>query len=154
PPELEDDRPVVCTSMFGVTTPCVTRARERLEALGYEVLVFHQTGIGGRSMEALIDAGVVNGVLDVTITELCAELVGGAWPAAPDRLEPAGRLGVPQVVSLGATDFVNVGPGASVPEPFRSRRLVAHSPSMSGMRLSADESTELGRVIARKLNVA
>ncbi len=87
--------------MWGVTTPCVTTARERLEELGYDVLVFHQTGTGGRSMEELIATGLVVGVLDVTTTELADELVGGIWPSGPERLETAGRLGIPQVVSLG-----------------------------------------------------
>ncbi len=89
--------------MWGVTTPCVTTARERLEELGYDVLVFHQTGTGGDSMEALIETGLVDGVLDVTPTELVGELAGGIWPAGPERLEVAGRLGIPQVVSLGGS---------------------------------------------------
>ena len=96
--------------MFGVTTPCVTTARERLEELGYEVLVFHATGAGGQSMEALAKDGFLAGVLDVTTTELADELVGGVLSAGPDRLEAAGAAGVPQVVSLGALDMVNFGP--------------------------------------------
>ena len=113
--------------MFGVTTPCVTRARERLEERGYEVLVFHATGTGGRAMEALVDAGYLRGVLDVTTTELCDELVGGVLSAGPDRLEAAGRAGLPQVVSLGALDMVNFGAprhrAAAVrgPQPLRAQ---------------------------------
>jgi uncharacterized protein (UPF0261 family) len=154
PPVLDEGRPLVCASMFGVTTPCVTRARERLEELGYEVLVFHQTGIGGRSMEALMEAGFVTAVLDVTTTELCDELVGGVWSAGPKRLESAGRLGLPQVVSLGALDMVNVGPASTIPERFRGRRLHEHTPAMSLMRTTAQECAELGRTIAHKLNAA
>ena len=93
--------PLIGATMFGVTTPCVTRARERLEELGYEVLVFHATGTGGRSMEALMKGGFITASLDVTTTELADELVGGVLSAGPDRLEAAGELGLPQVVSLG-----------------------------------------------------
>ena len=105
--------------MFGVTTPCVTHARERLEELGYEVLVFHATGAGGQSMEALVAGGFVAGVLDATTTELADELVGGVLSAGSDRLEAAGAAGVPQVVSLGALDMVNFGPRETVPAEVR-----------------------------------
>src|SRR5581483_7659856 len=117
-PTLEGAKPLITASMFGVTTPCVTRARERLEELGYEVLVFHQTGTGGQSMEELMRGGYVTASLDVTTTELCDELVGGVLPAYPGRLEAAGELGLPQVVSLGALDMVNFGPKETVPERF------------------------------------
>ena len=109
-PAADGDRPLIGATMFGVTTPCVTRARERLEELGYEVLVFHATGTGGQSMEALVRGGFLAGVLDVTTTELADDLVGGVLSAGPDRLEAAGELGLPQVVSLGALDMVNFGP--------------------------------------------
>ena len=105
----------IAATMFGVTTPCVTRARERLEELGYEVLVFHATGAGGQSMEALAADGFLAGVLDVTTTELADELVGGVLSAGPDRLEAAGEAGIPQVVSLGALDMVNFGPRETRP---------------------------------------
>jgi uncharacterized protein (UPF0261 family) len=153
-PAREGARPLVAASMFGVTTPCVTRARERLEQLGYEVLVFHQTGTGGESMEELARAGFVTGILDVTTTELCDELVGGVLPAYPKRLEVAGELGIPQVVSLGALDMVNFGPFETVPEQFRARNLYRHNPTITLMRTTPEESFELGRRIARKLNAA
>jgi uncharacterized protein (UPF0261 family) len=149
-----DTRPLVAASMFGVTTPCVTTARERLEELGYEVLVFHQTGTGGESMEELMKAGFVTASLDVTTTELCDELVGGVLPAHPERLEVAGKLGLPQVVSLGALDMVNFGPLESVPERFRGRNLYVHNPTVTLMRTSADECRELGRRIGAKLSRA
>ena len=114
-PQLGEDKPLVGASMFGVTTPCVTPARERLEELGYEVLVFHATGTGGESMEELMKGGFITAALDVTTTELADELAGGVFPAYPDRLEVAGRLGLPQVVSLGALDMVNFGPKDTVP---------------------------------------
>jgi uncharacterized protein (UPF0261 family) len=150
-PEPAESRPLIGASMFGVTTPCVTRARERLEELGYEVLVFHQTGTGGQSMEELVRAGFIKGVLDVTTTELCDELVGGVLAAHPTRLEVAGSLGVPQVVSLGALDMVNFGPKDTVPEAFKGRRLHVHNPSVTLMRTTPEECAELGRRIARKL---
>ena len=101
------DKPLVAATMFGVTTPCVERARETLERAGYEVLVFHATGNGGRAMESLIDEGLIAGVLDITTTELADELVGGFLTAGPERLTAAGRAGIPQVVSTGAIDMVN-----------------------------------------------
>ena len=153
-PDLGERRPIVVASMFGVTTPCVTAARERLEELGYEVLVFHQTGAGGGSMEALIEAGYVAGSLDVTTTELCDALVGGVLPAVPERVESAGRRGVPQVVSVGALDMVNFGPLETVPERFRERNLYVHNPTVTLMRTTPEECAELGRILARKLNAA
>jgi len=153
-PQLGDTRPLVGASMFGVTTPCVTVGRERLESLGYEVLVFHQTGTGGQSMEELVRAGFIKGVLDVTTTELCDELVGGVLRAHPKRLEVAGSLGIPQVVSLGALDMVNFGPMDSVPAEFRSRNLYVHNPTVTLMRTTPEECAELGRRVARKLNLA
>jgi uncharacterized protein (UPF0261 family) len=153
-PEVQGGRPLIGASMFGVTTPCVTTARERLEELGYEVLVFHQTGTGGQSMEELVRAGFIGGILDVTTTELCDELVGGVLPAHPGRLEVAGALGVPQVVSLGALDMVNFGPMDTVPDAFRERTLYVHNPSVTLMRTTPEECAELGRRVARKLNAA
>lgn len=153
PPALAE-RPTIAATMFGVTTPAVDAARERLEAAGYEVLVFHATGTGGRSMENLVDDGYVSGVLDLTTTELCDELVGGVLSAGPDRLEAAGRAGVPQVVSLGALDMVNFGPRDTVPERFEGRNLYVHNPTVTLMRTTPGETAELGRVIAEKLNDA
>jgi len=150
----DDVRPLIGATMFGVTTPCVTAARERLEALGYEVLVFHATGTGGRAMEGLIRSGFLVGVLDVTTTELADELVGGVLSAGPDRLTAAGALGIPQVVSLGALDMVNFGPRDTVPAEFRDRRLYEHNAAVTLMRTSVDECRELGRILARKLNAA
>jgi uncharacterized protein (UPF0261 family) len=145
---------LVGATMFGVTTPCVTEARKYLEERGYEVLVFHATGTGGRSMEALVNGGFLAGVLDVTTTELADELVGGVLSAGPDRLEAAGNHGLPQVVSLGALDMVNFGPMDTVPEKFKNRKLYKHNPTVTLMRTTPEECAELGRIIARKLNKA
>ncbi|KAI0656285.1 hypothetical protein C8Q70DRAFT_1013608 [Cubamyces menziesii] len=143
-------------TMFGVTTPAVTRARELLEQYGCTPYVFHATGAGGRAMEQLVDQGFFDGVLDLTTTELADELVGGVLSAGPHRLEAAARAGVPQVVSLGALDMVNFGPRASVPERFVSagRTLREHNTSVTIMRTTREECAELGRTIAHKLREA
>ena len=154
PPRVKGGKPLVGASMFGVTTPCVTAARERLEELGYEVLVFHATGTGGQSMEALMRDGFITASLDVTTTELADDLVGGVLSAGPDRLEAAGELGLPQVVSLGALDMVNFGPFESVPHEFRDRVLYKHNPTVTLMRTTPAECAELGRRIGRKLSQA
>ena len=110
--------------MFGVTTPCVERARETLERAGCEVLVFHATGNGGQAMESLIRDGLIAGVLDLTTTELADEHVGGFLSAGPDRLTAAGEAGIPQVVSTGALDMVNFYAPESVPAKFKDRTLL------------------------------
>jgi uncharacterized protein (UPF0261 family) len=153
-PEVEGGKPLVGATMFGVTTPCVTAGRERLEELGYEVLVFHATGTGGQSMEALMRSGFITASLDITTTELADDLVGGVLSAGPDRLEAAGQLGIPQVVSLGALDMVNFGPVETVPAEFRDRLLYKHNPTVTLMRTTAAECAELGRRIGRKLSAA
>ena len=147
-------KPLVGATMFGVTTPCVTVARELLEERGYEVLVFHATGAGGRSMEALMKGGFITASLDITTTELADELVGGVLSAGPDRLEMASALGIPQVVSVGALDMVNFGPLDTVPAQFKDRNLYVHNPTVTLMRTTEGECAELGRIIARKLNAA
>ncbi|MFQ5518355.1 MAG: Tm-1-like ATP-binding domain-containing protein, partial [Acidimicrobiia bacterium] len=147
-------KPLIGATMFGVTTACVTAAREWLEDHGYEVLVFHATGTGGMSMEALMASGYITGALDITTTELADELVGGVLSAGPARLEMAGSLGIPQVVSLGALDMGNFGPIDSVPEKFQARNLYKHNPTVTLMRTTAAECAELGRIIAAKLNAA
>lgn len=154
PVDLPQERRLIAATMFGVTTPAVTAAREALEQRGYEVLVFHATGTGGTAMEALVDSGFVSGVLDITTTELADRLVGGVLAAGPDRLEVAGRHGIPQVVSLGALDMVNFGARDTVPPQFEDRNLYVHNPSVTLMRTTPEECAELGRVIAAKLSGA
>lgn len=152
--ERDGDRLVVAATMFGVTTAGVTVLRTRLESHGYEVLVFHCTGVGGRSMEALIAAGQIDAVADVTTTELADDLVGGVCSAGPERLRAAAIAGIPQVVSVGALDMVNFGPRATVPDRFSDRTLYAHNPEVTLMRTTAGECAELGRRIAVKCNAA
>lgn len=146
-----DEKPLVAASMFGVTTPCVTRAREQLEALGYEVLVFHMTGAGGRTLEALVSNGMLAGVLDVTTTELADHLVGGIFDAGPDRLRAAARTGTPAVISLGALDMVNFGPVDSVPERFADRLTYQHNATTTLMRTTAEECRQLGTQLAERV---
>ena len=148
------ERPLIGATMFGVTTQGVTAARAWLEERGYEVLVFHATGTGGQSMEALAVGGFLAGVLDMTTTELADDLVGGVLSAGPDRLDMAGSLGIPQVVSLGALDMVNFGPVETVPERFLGRNLYVHNPTVTLMRTTPEECAELGRRIGAKLNAA
>ncbi len=148
------DRPLLAATMFGVTTPAVTAVRERLERAGFEVLVFHATGAGGRAMEGLIDDGYVGGVVDVTTTEWCDEVVGGVLSAGPDRLGAAGRARIPQVVSVGALDMVNFGAIETVPERYRTRTLYKHNDAVTLMRTTADECVTIGRCIAGQLNRA
>ncbi|HET9968427.1 MAG TPA: Tm-1-like ATP-binding domain-containing protein [Streptosporangiaceae bacterium] len=149
-----DDRPLIAASMFGVTTPAVETARARLAELGYEVLVFHATGAGGRALEALAEARLVSGVLDLTTTELADDLVGGVLSAGPGRLTAAGAAGVPQVIAPGALDMVNFGPPATVPGQFSGRLFFEHNPTVTLMRTTAQEMAELGTRIGRKAAAA
>jgi len=153
-PTTTEERPLVAATMFGVTTPCVNKAREELEKAGFEVLVFHATGTGGRTMEELIRAGFITGVLDITTTELADELAGGVLSAGPHRLEAAGEKGLPQVVSLGALDMVNFGAPETIPVRYADRTFYRHNPLVTLMRTTPAENAELGAILARKLNEA
>ena len=150
----DGERPLVAASMFGVTTPAVETAKARLAGLGYEVLVFHATGAGGRALEALAEARLLAGVLDMTTTELADDLVGGVLSAGPARLTAAGAAGLPQVIAPGALDMVNFGPRDTVPERFAGRLLYVHNPTVTLMRTTAGEMAELGARIGRKAAAA
>jgi uncharacterized protein (UPF0261 family) len=150
----QEEKPLVTATMFGVTTPCVERARRIIEEHGYEVLVFHATGVGGQTMESFIADGIVAGVLDITTTELADELVGGILSAGPDRLTAAGLYGVPQVISVGALDMVNFGPPDTVPSKFLGRRFYQHNPNVTLMRTTPEENEKLGKEIAFKASAA
>ncbi|MFE9793973.1 Tm-1-like ATP-binding domain-containing protein [Streptomyces goshikiensis] len=147
-------RPLIAASMAGVTTVGVDAARERLTELGYEVLVFHVSGTGGRTLETLAGQGIFAGVLDLTLSELADDLCGGVLSAGPDRLSAAGRAGIPQVVSLGALDMVKFGPLETLPEHARYRRVRVHNPSITVIRTTEAECAELGRRVAAKLRAA
>ncbi|KTG09988.1 hypothetical protein AUR64_10300 [Haloprofundus marisrubri] len=147
-----EEKPTIAMTMFGVTTPCVQTAREYLEDNGYETIVFHATGSGGRAMESLVREGVVDGVLDVTTTEWADELVGGVLNAGPDRLDAPGEMGIPHVVSVGALDMVNFGPPDSVPERFEDRTFYQHNPQVTLMRTTPEETAELGEILVTKVS--
>jgi uncharacterized protein (UPF0261 family) len=150
---VSGDRPLIATTMFGVTTPCVTEAKRILEENGYEVLVFHANGPGGMAMEQLIGEGQIQAVLDITTTELPDELLGGKGSAGPHRLEKAGEMGIPQVVVPGAMDMVNYFPDA-IPSRFRDRLIYQHNPATSLMRTNVKENRQLGEIMGRKLSRA
>lgn len=152
--DLSSDKPLVATTMFGVTTSCVNRAREVLEQAGYEVLVFHATGSGGQAMESLVADGLIAGVLDITTTELADELVGGVLSAGPNRLTVAAKCGVPQVISVGALDMVNFSEPQSVPAKFADRKFYQHNPTITLMRTTVEENRKLGEEIGRKVSAA
>ena len=149
-----DDKPVIVASMFGNTTDCVQKAKAILEGAGYEVLVFHATGTGGKTMESLIESGMVSGVLDVTTTEWADELCEGFLGAGPTRLEAAARGGVPAVVAPGCLDMVNFHAPESVPSKFAGRTFYKHNPQVTLMRTNAEECAQLGRILAEKVNLS
>ncbi|MEL6110145.1 MAG: Tm-1-like ATP-binding domain-containing protein [Planctomycetota bacterium] len=152
----EDEASKRCAgmTMFGVTTPCVTRVRQSLEADGWDGLTFHATGTGGRAMEGLVRSGMITGVLDITTTEVADELLGGIFPGGPHRFEASIECRVPLVLSVGAVDMVNFGAVETVPDRFRSRRLHVHNDQVTLMRTTAEENVEIARWIAAKLNQA
>jgi uncharacterized protein (UPF0261 family) len=153
-PSAGADKPIIVASQFGNTTACVDHARRLLEKEGFEVLVFHATGAGGRTMESLIESGMVSGVLDITTTEWADEIVGGFLSAGPTRLEAAARRGVPAVVTPGCLDMVNFYGPDSVPAKFKGRTFYQHNPQVTLMRTTPEECQEIGRQIAGKLNLS
>jgi uncharacterized protein (UPF0261 family) len=140
-------------TMFGVTTPCVDKVRTHLEAnYPIECFVFHCTGHGGKAMERLVEEGKLDAVLDLTTTEICDELMGGNMSAGPHRLEAALKAGIPNIISVGATDMVNFGPKGTVPERYRERHLFEHNPVVTLMRTSEEESAMVADFIAGKIS--
>lgn len=147
-----DDKPLVAASMFGNTTPAVDHARQIIESNGYEVLVFHATGTGGRTMEALIADNYIAGVLDITTTEWADEICGGVLSAGPHRLEAAARMGVPQVVVPGCIDMCNFWARDTVPEKYNERIFYEWNPNVTLMRTTPEENQRMGEIFAEKLN--
>lgn len=152
--ERVDDKSIIAVSMFGNTTRAVNQARSLLEAAGYEVLVFHATGSGGRTMESLITEGHITAVLDMTTTEWADELLGGVLSAGPHRLEAAAKKGIPQIVVPGCIDMCNFWAMDTVPEKYRSRNLYSWNPNITLMRTTPQENVRLGEIFAEKLNAA
>ncbi len=151
PPAAATDKPAVGVTMFGVTTPCVNRLVELLEPT-HDCLVFHATGTGGQSMEKLAESGLLQGVIDVTTTEVCDLLMGGVFPCTEDRFGAIARTGLPYVGSCGALDMVNFGAMETVPPQFKDRNLYVHNPQVTLMRTTAEENARMGQWIGEKLN--
>ena len=154
PEEVPDEKPLIAATMFGNTTPCVDRARMKMEKAGYEVLVFHCTGTGGRTMEDLISDGFITGVLDITTTEWADELVGGVFSAGPTRLDAASKTGIPQVIVPGCVDMVNFGAMDTVPTKYKNRIFYQWNPNVTLMRTTPEENAEMGRIFAEKANAS
>lgn len=151
-PPAAESKPLIAASMFGNTTPCVTRAQKALEAQGYEVLVFHATGIGGRTMESLIASGFIAGCLDITTTELADLVCGGVMSAGPDRLLAAAQAGIPAVLVPGCVDMCNFWGMDTVPEKYRNRNLYQWNPNVTLLRTNIEENIRIGELIARGAN--
>ena len=150
--DTKGGKPLIVASMFGNTTNCVNEAKTVLEDAGYEVLVFHSTGSGGRAMESLIESGMVSGVLDVTTTEWADEIVGGTLSAGPTRMDAMTKANVPAVIAPGCVDMANFGARETVPEIFEGRNFYIHNPQVTLMRTNAAECSQIGEVIAAKAN--
>ncbi len=155
-PPAEQDRPLVAITMFGVTTPGVLRVAERLHTAGFETITFHAVGSGGRAMEEMIAGGLIDGVVDYTVSELTDEYLGGVFTAGPNRLEAASRAGIPQVIVPGAIEVLNFGPCATVPAKYDrpERRLIVHNPMVSAVRTTLEEGVALAGVLCDKVNRA
>ncbi len=155
-----EEKPLIGCMMFGVTTPCVLRASSIMEKAGYDVIINHAVGSGGRSMEELIRDGYITGVLDITTHEIGDEMLGGVLGAGPDRMTAAGDLGIPQVVAPGGLDLINFGPKHTVPERLLKetdqpgRGLYEHNPTVTCIGVSMDEIYRIGEHMAQKLNAA
>jgi uncharacterized protein (UPF0261 family) len=149
-----DEKPIITASMFGQTTPCVSRCREILQSKGYEVLIFHGSGAGGKTMEAMVEEGYVKAVLDMTTTEWSDELLGGILTAGKHRLEAPGKAGIPHLIVPGCIDMVNFGPPDTVPEKYRGRNFYQSKPTTTLMRTNVEENRQLGKIFAQKANQA
>jgi uncharacterized protein (UPF0261 family)/ABC-type branched-subunit amino acid transport system ATPase component len=149
--QAADGLPAVGLTMFGVTTTCVQQVTAQLKG-EYDCLVFHATGIGGQSMEKLVDSRLLSGVIDVTTTEICDMMMGGVFPATEDRFGAIIRARLPYVGSVGALDMVNFGAPETVPERYKSRTFYPHNPQVTLMRTTAEENERMGRWIGERLN--
>ena len=147
-----DDKPLIVASMFGNTTDCINIASKVLEDAGYEVLIFHATGTGGRTMESLIESGMVTGVLDLTTTEWADELLGATLSAGPDRMDAMSKAGIPAVIAPGCLDMANYGERQTLPAAHENRTIYIHNPQVSLLRTNAEECAQLGRILAEKAN--
>ncbi|PWV98145.1 uncharacterized protein (UPF0261 family) [Hoeflea marina] len=151
PAPAQTGKPAVGLTMFGVTTPCVMAIAEGLRG-DHDCMVFHATGTGGRTMEKLIDSGLLTGVIDITTTEVCDLLLGGVLPASDDRFGAIARTGMPWVGSVGALDMVNFWAPDTVPKQFGDRKFYHHNPNVTLMRTLPAECDRIGRWIGERLN--
>jgi len=150
----DDDKPIIAASMFGNTTKCVDRARGQIEKEGYDVLVFHATGIGGKTMESLISEGFINGSLDITTTELADEVCGGVLSAGPDRCMAASKAGIPAVIVPGCVDMANFFSVDSLPDKYKNRNLYKWNPNITLLRTNVAENKQIGKIIADAANAS
>jgi len=148
----DEEKPLIVASMFGNTTDCVNIAAKVLEDAGYEVLIFHATGTGGRTMESLIESGMVAGVLDLTTTEWADELLGATLSAGPDRMDAMTKARIPAVIAPGCLDMANYGERETLPAEYEDRTIYIHNPQVTLLRTNANECGELGRILAEKAN--
>jgi uncharacterized protein (UPF0261 family) len=155
-PESKEDKPVITASMFGNTTECVNACMDKLSAKGYEILVFHATGTGGKAMESLVKEGLVDAVLDITTTELADTVCGGVFDAGPARLDSAGQMGIPHLIVPGCVDMANFGSMDTVPEKYKKAKRIFYewNPSVTLMRTNKEENQKMGKVFAEKANAA
>ncbi|MFN2175037.1 MAG: Tm-1-like ATP-binding domain-containing protein [Anaerolineales bacterium] len=152
--EVSDEKPLIAASMFGNTTRAVEHARQIMEDNGYEVLVFHATGTGGRTMETLIESGFIAGVLDITTTEWADEVCGGVLSAGSERLDAAGKAGIPQVVTPACIDMCNFWARDTVPEKYQDRLFYEWNPNVTLMRTTPEENKRMGVIFAEKFNAS
>ncbi len=147
-------KPTIAASMFGNTTPCIDSCREALNQNGYEVLVFHSTGAGGKTMEKLIDQGLVQGALDITTTEWADTLCGGVFDAGSSRLDAPGQVGIPHLIAPGCIDMCNFGNPDTIPSKYMDRLFYKWNPQVTLMRTTAEENWKLGETFAEKANAS
>lgn len=152
----ENEHPIIMISMFGNTTKCVEMCAETLKEKGFESLIFHATGGGGRAMESLILENMAVAVLDITTTEWADEYCGGALTAGPQRLDGPGRVGIPHVICPGCLDMVNFGSMDTVPDKYKKgdRNLSVWNPMVTLMRTTREENIGMGKILAEKANAS
>ncbi len=150
----ESTKPIIAASMFGNTTPCIDACREALILKGYEVLVFHSTGAGGKTMEKLIDQGDVQGALDITTTEWADTLCGGVFDAGSTRLDAPGKAGIPHLIAPGCIDMCNFGNPDTIPSKYKDRLFYKWNPQVTLMRTTEEENRKLGEIFAEKANIS
>ncbi len=152
--EFTDDKPVIAASMFGNTTPCIDHCRQILNEKGFEVLVFHATGAGGKTMEKLIKERTMQGALDITTTEWADTICGGVFDAGPERLDGPGQKGIPHLISPGCIDMCNFGNPATIPSKYKDRLFYQWNPNVTLMRTTAEENYRMGEIFAKKANAS